>query len=78
MKPTVRLLHPSPTRESVSEGFCDPCLRFLKLGIWGFETRRSPVSRARTPAQSTTVLVLESGLSSTITSTISLSTSTNS
>ena len=33
MKPTVRLLHPSPTRESVSEGFCDPCLRFLKLVV---------------------------------------------
>jgi hypothetical protein len=46
------------------------------LRIRGFEMRFSYVFRARTPAQSTTVLVLEAGLSSTITSTISLSTST--
>ena len=63
---------------SVIEGFCVPQSRFLKLRFWGFETRRSPVFRARTPAQSTRVLVLESGLSRTITSTISLSTSTTS
>jgi NAD(P)H-hydrate epimerase len=62
----------------VPTGLDGPSLTLFEVAHLGFETRRYPVFRARTPAQSTTVLVLESGLSSTITSTISLSTSTTS